>query len=145
MDSGAGTRRARASSRLTPMSPPNDDSRPRGGGGSSSSSSSSQSSARHRQDSGARRRRQASQRLAPLASGTRDPWAARKGAEAVTADPFSALASKRMSDRAWLAACRRLENLAEDSVRHRRNQADLLRPRDDDYRGRGHLHHGLAA
>ncbi len=98
--------------------------------------SSSESSARHRQDSGARRRRQASQRLAPLASGTRDPWAARAGAEAVAADPYSALTLKRMSDRSWRAACARLHVLAEDGERHKRNRADLLRHRAGDYMGR---------
>lgn len=103
------------------------------------------SATHHRQEPAAARRLDAAHRLPPLEDGVRDPWAARSGAEAVTADPYSALAYERMSDRQWRAACARLRALAEDGERHRRNRADLLRPRDDDYRGRGHLHHGLAA
>jgi len=74
-------------------------------------------------------------RLPPLENGVRDPWATRAGAEAVTADPFSALAYERMSDREWRAAYRRLENLAASSMRHRRNRDDLLRHRVEDFPG----------
>ncbi len=119
------------------MSPPTDESRPRAESGDSSSGNNTESSATPRQDrAAARRRHKAAQRLAPLASGDPDPWAARAGAEAVTADPYAALAYERMSNRAWLAACHRLENLAASSEQRRRNMADLLRHRADDYRGR---------
>ncbi len=127
------------------MRPPNDERRPRAEGGGSSSYSNAEFTRAPRQDSATRRRRIAALRLQPLPDGTRDPWAARAGAEAATADSFSALAYERMSDREWRAACRRLESLAASAEQQRRNRAELLRNRPEDYQGRGHLHLGLAA
>jgi len=127
------------------MRPPNDERRPRAEGGGSSSYSNAEFTRAPRQDSATRRRRIAALRLQPLPDGTRDPWAARAGTEAATADSFSALAYERMSDREWRAACRRLESLAASAEQQRRNRAELLRNRPEDYQGRGHLHLGLAA
>lgn len=75
-------------------------------------------------------------RLPPLEDGRRDPWAVRTGAEAVTADPYAAIAYERMSDRAWHAACERMRNLAESGERRRRNLEHLRRRRPDDFLGR---------
>jgi len=127
------------------VSPPNDERRPRAEGGGSSSGSTTKYRRTLRQDRAATRRRDGALRLPALDDGTRDPWAARAGAEAATADSFSALAYERMSDREWRAACRRLESLAASAEQQRRNRADLLRKRPEDYQGRGYLHHGLAA